>query len=71
MPPSVSEEWHLMEMLSVEIPFIFPFGKMWNDVKGQRVCCSPTTEDAIERKASCSPPRGGGGELRDSASRII
>jgi len=28
--------------------------------------CSPTAEDANERKASCSPPRGGGGELPTS-----
>ena len=31
--------------------------------------CSPTAEDANERKASCSPPQWGGGELRDSESR--
>ena len=32
-------------------------------------CCSPTVEDSHESKASCSPPRGGGGELRGSKSR--
>ncbi len=36
---------------------------------GLWACCSPTAGDAIERKASCSPPRWGGGELRDSKSR--
>jgi len=29
-------------------------------------CCSPTAEDASERKASCSPPQWGGGELPTS-----
>ncbi len=31
-----------------------------------QVCGSPTAADANERKASCSPPQWGGGELRDS-----
>ena len=34
-------------------------------------CGSPTAADANERKASCSPPQWGGGELRDSQSRKI
>ena len=32
-------------------------------------CCSPTAEDMHEQKASCSPPHGGGGELRGSRNR--
>ena len=31
--------------------------------------CSPTAEDANERKASCSPPQWGGGELHGSKNR--
>ncbi len=60
----------MVEMiLSLEIPIIFPKGKMWNDGEGYiwrpQVCGSPTAEDETSL-ASCSPPQWGGGELRDS-----
>ena len=38
---------------------------------GPRVCGSPTAGDAIERKASCSPPRWGGGELRAGVTPVL
>ena len=36
---------------------------------GLWACCSPTAEGCASLRASCSPPRWGGGELRGSKNR--